>query len=136
MALCAWRMHLQPGVMPGVERGLGFVPGLAAPHYGRHATHHACRVLVYLHPQVPILGLQDRTALVGRDGRYQVMGAGTCTIVRDATRRPYRSGDEIRLPAVPRPIPAPARAPAIAPGMTEPGHAVWPVPVAAHPRVP
>lgn len=136
MALCAWRMHLQPGVMPAVERGLGFVPGLAAPHYGRHATHHACRVLAYLHPQVPILGLQDRTALVGRDGRYQVMGAGTCTIVRDATRRPYRSGDEIRLPAVPRPIPAPVRAPAIAPGMTGPGHAGWPVPVAAHPRVP
>jgi Peptidase family S51 len=106
MALCSWRMHLQPGVTPRLERGLGFVPGLAAPHYGRHGIHHACRVVAYAHPRMDILGLQDRTALVGRNARYQVMGAGSCTIVRDATRRRYRSGDEVRLSGTPRTAPA------------------------------
>jgi hypothetical protein len=98
MALCSWRMHLQPGVMPRVERGLGLVPGLAAPHYGRHGIHHACRVIAARHPRMDILGLQDRTALVGRDGRYRVMGAGACMIVRHTTRRLYHSGSEVRLP--------------------------------------
>jgi hypothetical protein len=118
MALCSWRMHLQPGVTPRVERGLGFVPGLAAPHYGRHAIHHACRVIAHLHPHMDILGLQDRTALVGRDGHYQVMGAGSCTVVRAATRRRYGSGDEVRLTGMPRLVPAADARVSVAVGVT------------------
>jgi peptidase E len=117
MALCTWRMWLQPGVMPRVERGLGLVPGLAAPHYGRHGIHHACRVIGLRHPHMDILGLQDRTALVGRDGHYRVMGAGTCTIVRQATRRTYRRGEELWLPGrLITPVPEPA--PLVDPGVS------------------
>jgi hypothetical protein len=106
MALCAWRLHLQPGYAPRVERGLGFVPGVAAPHYGRYATHHVWRAIAYLHPHMAILGLQDRTALVGRDGHYQIMGTGSCTIVRGATSRRYPLGAHVRLLATPPPAPA------------------------------
>jgi hypothetical protein len=106
MALCAWRLHLQPGRTPRVERGHGFVPGFAAPHYGRHATQHACRVIAHLHPHMDILGLQDRTALIGRDGHYQIMGTGSCTIMRGGTSRRYPSGAYVRLLGTPPPAPA------------------------------
>jgi cyanophycinase-like exopeptidase len=105
MALCAWRLHLQPGRSPRVERGLGFVPGFAAPHYGRHGTQHAWRVIAHHHPHMEVLGLQDRTALIGRDGHYQIMGAGSCTILRGGTSRRYPSGARVRLCGTPLPAP-------------------------------
>lgn len=97
MALCKWRMRLQPGYAPGVERGLGFAPGLAAPHYGRHATHYAYRAIALWYPNLAILGLQDRTALVGRYGHFDVMGLGSCMILRGSARRRYPSGATVRL---------------------------------------
>jgi hypothetical protein len=105
MALCAWRLHLQPRRSPRVERGLGFVPGFAAPHYGRHGTQHAWRLIAYHHPHMDVLGLRDRTALIGRDGHYQIMGAGSCTILRGGTSRRYPSGARVRLCGTPLPAP-------------------------------
>lgn len=108
MALSTARLHLQPGQVPRVRPGLGFAPGAVAPHYGRHGTGHACRILTRRHPELTILGLRDRTALVGRGGgAWDVMGAGDCTIVRGGVRQRHPSGATLRLP--PREsIPAPA----------------------------
>jgi hypothetical protein len=97
MALCQWRLFLQPGYAPGVERGLGFAPGLAAPHYGRHGTHHAYRAFALWQPHLVILGLQDRTGLVGRDGQFAVMGLGSCTILRGPSKNHYPNGATVRL---------------------------------------
>jgi putative intracellular protease/amidase len=119
MALAEWRLHLQPGRAPRLRPGMGLIPGMAAPHYGRHATHHASRVIAYRHPGLPILGLQDRTALVGRHGDFQVMGVGGCTVLRGARGRYHPRGVHVTLrggwvaagPGAPAPVTVGAHAP-------------------------
>jgi hypothetical protein len=97
MALCEWRLRLHPGYAPGVERGLGFAPGLAGPHDGRHAMHHAYQAIAFWYPNLAVVGLQDRTALVGRDGHFEVLGLGSCSILRGHTNRHYPNGAAVRL---------------------------------------
>jgi hypothetical protein len=97
MTMCAWRLDLRPDALPRLRPGLGLVPGAVAPHYGRHATHHVCRVLSRCYPGLPILGLPDRTALLGRDGAFEVVGAGGCTVVHGGTRRRHPGGALVRL---------------------------------------
>jgi len=104
MALGTWRVDLRPNHVPRMRAGLGLVPGAAAPHYGRHGLHHASRVFAHRHPYVPFLGLQDRTALVGRDGSYEVMGAGSATILHGDTRRHYPAGGQVTLERTPAPV--------------------------------
>lgn len=108
MALGRWRVDIRPDRVPRLRAGLGLVPGAAAPHYGRHGLHHASRVLAHRHPDVPFLGLQDRTALVGRAGSYEVVGAGSATVLRGGTRRRYPGGAAVTLGSGPRVAPAPA----------------------------
>lgn len=130
MALGTWRVDLRPNRVPRLRAGLGLVHGAAAPHYGRHGLHHASAVFAHRHPDVPFLGLQDRTALIGRDDHYEVVGAGSATILRGATRRRYPSGARVTLDR--RPVPTvdrtPARAPRVAPvpaGAGCDGIALW-----------
>lgn len=101
MALGTWRVDLRPGRVPRLRAGLGLVPGAAAPHYGRHGLHHASRVFAHRHPDVPFVGLADRTALIGRAGNYEVVGAGLATILRGATERRYPSGALVTLDRTP-----------------------------------
>lgn len=101
MAMGLWRMDLHPARTPRVRMGMGLVHGLAAPHYGRHFLHHACRVVAHRHPHVPVLGLPDRTALVGRAGRFEVMGVGGATILHHGRRMHHRRGAVVDLGRAP-----------------------------------
>lgn len=115
MALGATRLHLEPGHTPHLAPGLGFVAGAAAPHYGRHGTGPAARLLAHRHPRLPILGLPDRTALVGRAGVLDVMGVGGATLLHGRHRREHPAGCQLILPhAGLRAPPLPAMAPTAA----------------------
>lgn len=97
MAMCEWRLDLEPRQPLRFRRGLGLVPGVAAPHYGRHGIHHVSSVVSRRFPELPILGLPDRTALVGREGRFDVVGAGSCTVLLGGRKRTYSSGETLVL---------------------------------------
>ncbi|MFI5262606.1 MAG: Type 1 glutamine amidotransferase-like domain-containing protein [Candidatus Limnocylindrales bacterium] len=94
----------QPHVMRGrpVPRGwtpaLGLLPRIALiPAYD--ALPEALMMTVVLMPPRSgvVLGLDRQTALVGRDGTWQVEGAGRLTIWQGRHRTRYRDGEVVRL---------------------------------------
>jgi cyanophycinase len=77
--------------------GLGFVPGVSVvPHYD--AWPEPLCVLVAL--QAPrgsvVLGIDEETAVVGRDGLWQVHGRSRVTVWRGRHRDRYRAGETFR----------------------------------------
>lgn len=97
MALCTWRVDLRPGRPPGMRAGLGLVPGAAAPHFDHRATRNVARMVALHHSDVTFLGIPDRTALIGRAGRYEVVGSGSCAILRGATVQRHPGGARVTL---------------------------------------
>jgi hypothetical protein len=55
------------------------------------------RMVAFHNPDVTFLGLADRTALIGRAGRYEVVGAGSCTVLRGAGARRHPGGARVAL---------------------------------------
>jgi cyanophycinase len=79
-------------------QGLGFVPGVSViPHYD--AWPEPLSVLIAL--QAPrgsvVLGIDQETAVIGRDGGWQVHGASRVTVWRGHRRERYRSGESFRI---------------------------------------
>lgn len=99
MVLGAARQSVRPPFR--VVPGLGMVPGVAvAPHHDRPNIARMTRLRTRTHPHLVLLGIDDRTALVGRDGTYVVRGVGSVTVSRGTWARRYGAGDMIRLPVV------------------------------------
>ena len=78
--------------------GLGLVPGVAVlPHYD--AMPEAVAAVLAL--QAPrggvVMGIDEDTAVVGRDGVWQVHGRGRITVWRGRHRERYRRGEAFRL---------------------------------------
>jgi cyanophycinase len=92
------RPHIGRPRIVGWEPALGLVPGVVVvPHYD--AVPEALLLLLFL--QAPrgtaILGIDEDTAFLGRDGSWQVMGAGRVTVWHGRHRARYREGDIVRL---------------------------------------
>ena len=83
---------------PSWRPAFGLVPRVAvAPHYD--AIPEALMLLAIL--AAPrgsvVLGIDEETALVGRDGAWQVLGRGRVTVWRGRHRTSHRDGETIRL---------------------------------------
>jgi cyanophycinase len=79
-------------------RGLGLVPGAAlAPHYDTLPEPIMLISLLRAPSGEAVVGIDERTALVGRDGHWQVQGLGRVTVWRGRQRSRYRDGDAIQL---------------------------------------
>ncbi|HET7338683.1 MAG TPA: Type 1 glutamine amidotransferase-like domain-containing protein [Candidatus Dormibacteraeota bacterium] len=80
---------------------LGVVPSTAVlPHYdtfGHKWIESAQREL----PGVMLLGIDERTAAVWRDGRWTAAGAGAVTVIEGGQTNAFRSGQEIEGLAAP-----------------------------------
>ena len=74
---------------------LGVVPGTAVlPHYdtfGHKWIESAQREL----PAVTLLGIDERTAAVWRDGTWSAAGSGAITVIKGSDTRSFRSGEQI-----------------------------------------
>ena len=78
-------------------------PRVRAGRVGRARTttpgRSRCRALIAL--QAPrgsvVLGIDEETAVVGRDGSWQVHGRSRVTVWRGRHRERYRAGDTFRL---------------------------------------
>ncbi len=85
-------------VPPRWQAALGVVPGIAViPHYDRFPEPLAALVALGAPGETRVLGIDEDTALVGRDGRWQVQGRGRVTVWRGSRRTRHRAGDVLRL---------------------------------------
>ena len=77
---------------------LGIVPGVAAfPHYDKMPEPVATLMILRAPRGMIVLGLDEGTAAVGRDGGWQVRGRGRVTVWRGRHRERFRDGDAFRL---------------------------------------
>jgi cyanophycinase len=80
------------------QAGLGLVPGATViPHYDALPEPMSAMLVLQAPRGLATLGIDEETALVGRDGSWQVAGAGRVTVWRGRHRQRYRRGDVIRI---------------------------------------
>lgn len=78
--------------------GFGFLAGTAViPHYDAWPEAISA-LLVFQAPRGgTVLGIDEETALIGRDGTWQVQGRGRATLWHGRHRERFRSGEVFRL---------------------------------------
>lgn len=80
------------------QEALGVVDGVAViPHYDRLPEPFAALVALRAPRDTVVLGIDEDTAVVGRDGAWQVRGHARVTVWRDRRRTRHRAGDSFRL---------------------------------------
>jgi cyanophycinase-like exopeptidase len=78
--------------------GLGLVPNATIiPHYNAFPEPFAALIALQGPRGVPALGIDEDTAVVGRDGAWQVQGVGRATVWNGRHRERFRSGEAFRL---------------------------------------
>jgi len=78
--------------------GLGLVPGATViPHYDAFPEPLAALFVLQGPRDVATLGIDEETAVIGRDGAWQVQGRGRVTVWRGRSRERYRRGEVFRL---------------------------------------
>jgi cyanophycinase len=82
----------------GWRDALGFVEGAAVlPHYDAFPEPLAAIVALASPRGTAVLGIDEETAAIGRDGTWQVQGRGRVTVWRGRGRTRYRAGESFRL---------------------------------------
>jgi cyanophycinase len=101
MVLAGRQVEMRGGRLPFPLRwrtALGVVAGVAIiPHYDRFPEPLAALVVLQAPRGLAILGIDEETALVGRDGAWQVQGRGRVTIWCGRSRTRHRAGETFRL---------------------------------------
>jgi cyanophycinase-like exopeptidase len=78
--------------------GLALVAGVAVlPHYDAWPEPLSAMVALQAPKGVVVLGIDEGTAVVGRNGAWQVHGSGRVTVWRGRHRERYRRGEAFRL---------------------------------------
>lgn len=92
-----FRLKLLPWLLRW-RSGLGFVPRASVvPHYDAW-PEAVCALIAFQAPRGSVvLGIDEGTAAVGRDGAWQVHGRSRVTVWRGRRRERYRAGDVFRL---------------------------------------
>jgi cyanophycinase len=86
--------HLPFGYVPA----LGVVPGVAVfPGYDRTPEAVTALMILFAPRGTVVLGIDEDTAAVGRDGAWQVSGRSRVTVWRGRHRDRLRHGDAFRL---------------------------------------
>jgi cyanophycinase-like exopeptidase len=101
MVMAGCQLEARRGKLPLPPRwtpGLGVVERVSViPHYDRFPEPLAALVAFGAPHGVAVLGIDEDTAIVGRDGIWQVQGRGRVTVWRGRERRRHRAGDVLRL---------------------------------------
>ena len=78
--------------------GLGLVAGATViPHYDAFPEPMSAMLVLQAPRGLATLGIDEETALVGRDGSWQVQGRGRVTVWSGRHRQRFRRGDMFRL---------------------------------------
>jgi cyanophycinase len=90
------RGFLRPPI--GWEDGLGLVPGIViVPHYDAMPETLVAPLALAAPDGALVVGIDENTALVGREGEWRVQGRGRVTIWRGRRRRRFRAGEAAAL---------------------------------------
>lgn len=82
----------------GWRNALGFVPGtIVIPHYDAFPEPLSAVMALAAPADTLVLGIDEKTALVGREGAWQVHGRGRVTVWRGRHRERFRVGDTLDL---------------------------------------
>jgi hypothetical protein len=77
---------------------LAFVPNIAViPHYDAWPEPFSALMALQAPRGTIVLGIDERTALVGQAGTWQVRGAGRVTVWRGRRRERFRDGEAFGL---------------------------------------
>jgi cyanophycinase len=78
--------------------GLALVDGIAVlPHYDRWPEPLSALLALQAPRGTAVLGIDEDTAVVGRNGAWQVHGAGRVTVWKGRRRERFRRGEAFRL---------------------------------------
>lgn len=81
--------------------GLGVLPGAAvAPHHELTVPRTVTALRARTNPHILVLGIDEATALVGRDGHYAVRGVGTVSVRRGSWMQTWLPGEAVDLHAL------------------------------------
>jgi len=100
MVLCSEqaRFRTPPRLPLGFEPGLGLVQGVAVlPHYDRFPETLAAVRIARAPRGTVILGIDEDTAAIGREGSWLVRGAGRVTVWRGRRSERHRDGESFRI---------------------------------------
>jgi cyanophycinase len=101
MVLAGHAFDFRIGPLPWPLRwraGLGFAPGASVvPHYDAWPEALCALVALQSPRRSVVLGIDEETAVVGRDGSWQVHGRSRVTVWRGRHRERYRAGDTFRI---------------------------------------
>jgi cyanophycinase len=80
------------------RRGLGIVPGLAViPHYDAWPEPFCALMALQAPRGSVIVGIDEETAAIGRNGTWQVHGRSRVTVWRGRHRERFRAGETFRI---------------------------------------
>jgi cyanophycinase len=78
--------------------GLGFAPRISVvPHYNAWPEPLSALIALQAPQGSVVLGIDEETAVIGRDGSWQVHGAARVTVWRGRHRERFRAGDTFRV---------------------------------------
>jgi cyanophycinase-like exopeptidase len=100
MVLADRRMGLRRRLLlpPSWQPAFGLVPRVAvAPHYDAWPEVLMVACIIGAPRGGIVLGIDEETALVGRNGAWQVLGRGRVTVWRGRHRTRHRDGEFVRL---------------------------------------
>lgn len=98
MSLFAWRLRLYPPNPFALTPGLGPFGGwVAAPHFCRFRAERWATLVTRRLGGLGVLGLDEGTAIVGRNGRFTVIGSGALTVVAQGQTAAHRAGTHVAL---------------------------------------
>ena len=90
----------------GWRDAFGLVEGAAVlPHYDAFPEPLAALVALASPRGTSVLGIDEETAAIGRDGSWQVRGRGRVTVWRGRSRTRHRDGESFRLDPVAAEVP-------------------------------
>jgi cyanophycinase len=80
------------------RQGLGFAPGVSVvPHYDAWPEPLSALIALQAPRGSVVLGIDEDTAVIGRDGAWQVHGAARVTVWRGRHRERFRAGETFRI---------------------------------------
>jgi cyanophycinase len=101
MALAGFAFDFRVRLVPFPLRwgsGLGFAAGLSVvPHYDAWPEPLSALIAFQAPRGSVVLGIDEDTAVVGRDGGWQVHGAARVTVWRGRRRERFRAGEAFRI---------------------------------------
>lgn len=98
MSLFAWRLRLYPPHPLDLVPSLGPFDGwVAAPHFSRFRAERWAVPAARWLGGLGVLGLDEGTAIIGRDGRFTVAGSGALTVIESGIATTHRPGATINL---------------------------------------